>query len=64
MAKYDFYCKNCNATFTIEQSIKDDLPTDCPKCKAKNSLRQNYRATPILFKSKGFYCTDTKKTNS
>ena len=64
MAKYDFYCKNCTSTFTIEQSIKKDLPTDCPSCKSKNSLKQNYGATPILFKGDGFYCTDIKKTNN
>ena len=64
MAKYDFYCRKCKANFTIEQSMKDDLPKDCPKCKAKNSLTQIYSSTPIVFKGTGFYCTDSKKTNS
>jgi putative FmdB family regulatory protein len=64
MAKYDFYCKKCNAAFTIEQSIRDNLPTDCPACNSKNSLNQNYGAAPILFKGEGFYCTDIKKTNN
>ncbi len=64
MAIYDFYCKKCKENFIIEQSMKDELPKDCPKCKAKNSLRQNYGATPILFKGEGFYCTDMKKTTN
>ncbi len=60
MAKYNFYCKNCNSEFLIEQSIKDSLPKDCPKCHTKNSISQRFSATTVLFKSKGFYCTDTK----
>ncbi|MGD1822573.1 MAG: FmdB family zinc ribbon protein [Pleomorphochaeta sp.] len=61
MARYNFYCKNCNYKFEIEQSIKDELPVDCPKCHAKNSLSQNYSSTAVLYKGTGFYCTDSKK---
>jgi putative FmdB family regulatory protein len=64
MARYDFYCKNCKEKLTIEQSMKDDLPTDCPKCKSRNSLSQIYGATPILFKGEGFYSTDSRKNNN
>jgi len=58
MAIYDFHCTHCKKNFSIEQSMKDVLPTDCPYCKAKGSLKQNYHATPVVFKGSGFYCTD------
>ena len=61
MAKYNFYCKNCNYEFLVEQSIYDKLPTDCPNCKTLNSLLQNYGATTVLYKGSGFYVTDSNQ---
>lgn len=61
MAFYDLECSQCKKKFTIEQSMSDPLPKDCPKCKGKNTLRQIYHAAPVVFHGKGFYCTDCKK---
>jgi putative FmdB family regulatory protein len=60
MARYDFRCIKCKKKLQIEQPMKDKLPTDCPKCLGKGTLRQSYQATPILFKGEGFYCKDSK----
>lgn len=61
MARYDFKCTKCKKVFQIEQPMRDQLPTDCPICYEKGTLRQIYQATPILFKGEGFYCKDSKK---
>lgn len=61
MARYDFECTKCKKKFLVEQSMSKKLPTDCPKCNGKGTLRQIYQATPILFKGEGFYCNDSKK---
>jgi putative FmdB family regulatory protein len=60
MAKYDLKCSKCNKVFHIEQPMSADLPKDCPECKTKGALKQIYNATPIIFKSSGFYCKDAK----
>lgn len=60
MAKYDLKCSKCDKVFHIEQSMSDDLPTDCPNCKSKGALKQIYHAAPIIFKGTGFYCKDAK----
>ncbi|MCH3916370.1 MAG: zinc ribbon domain-containing protein [Spirochaetia bacterium] len=63
MAVYEFQCTKCKKQFTVEQSMKDPLPTDCPYCKAKNSLHQKYEPAPVFFHGSGFYCTDCKKAS-
>lgn len=60
MAKYDLKCIKCNKVFQIEQPMSYDLPKDCPKCNAKDSLKQIYQAAPVIFKGTGFYCKGDK----
>lgn len=37
---YDYFCKNCQNEFEIEQSIKDDPLTHCPSCNEDNCLKR------------------------
>lgn len=62
MARYDLKCNQCKYSFTLEQPMSEDLPSDCPKCNSKDSLQQVYQATPILFHGEGFYCNDSAKS--
>ena len=58
MPSYDYGCKKCGTTYSIEHSIKDDAFTKhlCPKCKKKTSCKRlisrNYAG--IIFKGDGW----------
>lgn len=37
---YDYFCKNCEKEFEVEQSIKENPLSDCPKCGSEGSLKR------------------------
>lgn len=37
---YDYFCKNCEKKFEVEQSIKENPLSDCPNCGAEGSLKR------------------------
>ena len=39
MITYEYACKNCDANFSVEQSIKDDAFTVCPECEQESLYR-------------------------
>lgn len=51
MITYDYFCDNCEASFEIQQSIKDKTLVKCPKCN-KLKLRRVFHV-PILTSIKG-----------
>ncbi|MCR5731934.1 MAG: hypothetical protein K6G51_03210 [Sphaerochaetaceae bacterium] len=59
MPIYSYRCKACGKTMDISQSFSDDALTDCPECKAKNSLKKLFAPAAIVFKGSGFYSTDS-----
>jgi putative FmdB family regulatory protein len=60
MPIYEYVCDSCKYNFEIEQSMQDEILSECPKC--KNKIRRVFSLSPIIFKGSGFYSTDTRKT--
>lgn len=64
MPTYEYVCKKCGYEFEEFQNMKDDVLTDCPKCKKKALKRKIGIGAGIIFKGTGFYCTDYKHSNA
>ena len=62
MPIYEFECSNdlCEANVRFDKEFKINEPheIECPIC--HEEMRKVYQATPTIFKSKGFYSTDSK----
>lgn len=58
MPIYEYRCKKCGYVFERMQKFSDPHPTDCPDCKAKNSVEQLLSAPAVQFKGSGWYVTD------
>lgn len=64
MPTYDYKCDNCNHTFEVMQSIKDEPLIKCPNC-GKNKLKKMISSgAGFILKGSGFYSTDYKNKNS
>lgn len=61
MPIYEYRCKKCGYVFERMQKFSDPHPTDCPDCKAKNSVEQLLSAPAVQFKGSGWYVTDYAK---
>ena len=48
MPEYDYECGQCNHSFSIVQSIKDDELKRCPECN-KNHLQRVILSPPLVF---------------
>ncbi len=61
MPTYEYECLSCKHKFEILQSITARPKTKCPECGKK--LKKLISSTGgFIFKGKGFYATDYKKT--
>ena len=60
MPHYDYLCKNCNHSFEVFQSIKEEPLIVCPKCKLETIQRLITGGAGIIFKGTGW----TPKGNS
>jgi len=63
MPTYEYKCKKCAHRFELFQGIKDDPAEKCPECGGK-VVRLIGSGTGIIFKGKGFYQTDYKRSGS
>jgi putative FmdB family regulatory protein len=61
MPHYDYECSNCKNVFEVFQKMTDEPVFECPKCKSK-AKRLIGAGCGLIFKGKGFYITDYKKT--
>ncbi|NLZ69127.1 MAG: zinc ribbon domain-containing protein [Spirochaetales bacterium] len=61
MPLYDYKCTSCNKQFEKMQSFSEDPIKDCPYCKGKNTVHKMISEPAVVFKGKGFYCTDNHK---
>jgi putative FmdB family regulatory protein len=64
MPTYEYKCKQCKHTMEEVQSMKDDPLVECPVCHTPNLVRLIGNGSGLIFKGKGFYQTDYKKSNS
>ncbi|MFN3410989.1 MAG: FmdB family zinc ribbon protein [Exilispira sp.] len=60
MPTYEFFCNNCNNNFEKWLSMKEEHKVTCPGCGSDNVKKIFNTVSGILFKGKGFYCTDYK----
>lgn len=61
MPTYDYQCQRCKYKFEVFQSILAKPLEKCPKCKGKIK-RLIGTGSGIIFKGRGFYATDYKKS--
>jgi putative FmdB family regulatory protein len=60
MPTYDYACSACGHRFERFESINDDGPKPCLKCKKKKAKRLLGTGAGLIFKGAGFYTTDSK----
>jgi len=58
MPTYEYACTKCGHTFEVMQSFSEAPITKCQTCKGK--VRKLFSPPAIIFKGKGFHCTDYK----
>ncbi len=58
MPIYEYACNECKVELEIEQSMKDEPLTICPKC--SGTIRRVFNASSIIFKGSGFYVNDSR----
>ena len=61
MPTYEYKCKECEHSFEVFQSIKDEPLSVCPEC--GGSVRRILSGgAGVIFKGQGFYVTDKGKS--
>jgi putative FmdB family regulatory protein len=61
MPTYDYACSGCGHRFERFESIGEDGPKTCPKCRRKKARRMIGAGAGFIFKGSGFYATDYKR---
>ncbi|MFA7677242.1 MAG: FmdB family zinc ribbon protein [Candidatus Omnitrophota bacterium] len=61
MPTYDYKCLKCGDKFEAFQKMSDKPLKECPKCKGQ-VRRLIGSGCGLIFKGKGFYATDYKKS--
>lgn len=57
---YVYKCRNCQDTFEINQSIKEDPLTECTKC--GGNIFRVMQPVGVTYNGSGFYTTDSRKS--
>jgi putative FmdB family regulatory protein len=60
MPTYEYKCSDCNHTFEIIQSMKEDPLKICPNCHKETLKKLVSGGAGLIFKGSGFYLTDYK----
>ncbi|OGN98797.1 MAG: FmdB family transcriptional regulator [Chloroflexi bacterium RBG_13_51_52] len=60
MPIYEYECIHCHHRFEIKQGFHDKPQAACPQCQKK--AKRVFHPSPIIFKGKGFYVTDHRKS--
>jgi putative FmdB family regulatory protein len=60
MPLYRFICSDCANTFWVPQHMTDEPYAICGKC--NKFLRRALIDTPAIYKTAGFYTTDSRAT--
>ena len=59
MPIYEYECKGCSLRFELKRRFSDDGGASCPQCQGE--AQRLFSPVPIIFKSPGFYITDSRK---
>ncbi|MCH3968437.1 MAG: zinc ribbon domain-containing protein [Atopobiaceae bacterium] len=62
MARYDYRCPDCNATFEVEHPMSAHPTVTCPSCGAK--AERVFAPSGISLTGSGFYNTDQRGKGS
>lgn len=60
MARYDYHCPACDATFEVEHPMSAHPSVRCPECGAE--AQRQFGTSGIVFKGSGFYNTDQRNS--
>jgi len=63
MPTYEYECLECGIGFEAFQKMSDEVLKSCPQCRGKVK-RLISSGSGVIFKGKGFYATDYKKTTT
>jgi putative FmdB family regulatory protein len=61
MPSYDFECTCCGNNFEAKRGYNDITDVHCPVC--RSSARRRFAPVPVIYKGKGFYTTDSRKSS-
>lgn len=61
MPTYEYKCLKCGKHFDVMQSFSDAPVSKCIECNGK--VRKVFSPPAIIFKGKGFHCTDYKSSS-
>ena len=64
MPTYEYICHMCNHRFESFQSIQAEPVKICPVCNSDKVVRILTGGIGLIFKGKGFYITDYKKSRT
>jgi len=62
MPTYEYECGSCQYRFDLKQGFDDEPVATCPKCEQR--ARRVFHPAPVIYKTGGFYITDSRKKNS
>ncbi len=62
MPIYEYECEKCSLRFEVKRRFSEDGSGFCPQCGSK--ARRLFSPLPIIFKSSGFYVTDSRKDHN
>ncbi len=62
MARYDYHCPACDATFEVEHPMSTRPKVVCPSCGSE--AERLFDPSGIVFKGSGFYNTDQRDKGS
>ena len=62
MPSYEYECKACGMRFERQQYFSDDPVKTCPECGGE--VHRLIHPVTVIFRGKGFYVTDNRKTSS
>ncbi|MGD9142294.1 MAG: zinc ribbon domain-containing protein [Dehalococcoidia bacterium] len=62
MPTYEYECGNCRYRFDLKQGFHDEPEAICPECEQK--ARRVFHPAPVIYKTSGFYITDSRKKNT
>jgi len=63
MPTYDYECSSCGCKFELFQNMNDKPVRKCPECGGNAAKRLLGAGAAVIFKGKGFYATDYKKSS-
>lgn len=61
MPEYQYRCTKCNTRFSIVKPMLLITDIICPECKTGENVKRTYTPIGVLYKSDGFYKTDSRK---